>query len=97
MLSKRTLSAIDARAGDLLEIRFKISNQDAVNVPEFLSDALEKHPVELALWQTATPGKKRSLAHRVASPKTDLTRQKRVNEVFGILRGELDVRGKPIH
>lgn len=96
LLSKRILTAVDARVGDLLEVRFKIADQDAVDVREFLSDALERHPAERALWNAATPGKKRGLAYRVASAKTDPTRQKRVDEVFGILRGELDVRGKPV-
>jgi len=97
LLSKHVLNAIDARVGDMVEVRFKIADQDAVNVPDFLSDALEAHPLERALWDAATPGKKRGLAYRVASAKTDPTRQKRVDEVFGILRGELDMRGKPIN
>ena len=97
LLSKRVLSAIDASVGDLVEVRFQVADQDAVEVPEYLSDALEKHPTERALWNAATPGKKRGLAYRVASAKTDATRQKRVDEVFGILRGELDARGKPIN
>lgn len=96
LLSKRILNAVDASVGDLLDVRFKVADQDAVDVPEFLSKALETNPDELALWNAATPGKKRGLAYRVASAKTDPTRQKRVDEVFGILRGELDMRGKPI-
>lgn len=96
LLSKRTLNAIDARVGDFIEVRFKIADQEAVDVPPYLSDALEKHPSERTLWNAATPGMKRGLAYRVASAKKDTTRQKRVDEVFGILRGELDMRGKPI-
>lgn len=96
LLSKRILMAVDASVGDLLEVRFKVADQDAVDIPEYLSKALETHPAERALWEAATPGKQRGLAYRVASAKTDPTCQKRVNEVFGILRGELDMRGKPI-
>lgn len=96
LLSKRILNAIDARVGDLVNVRFNVSDQDAVEIPPYLSDALDAHPTERTLWNAATPGKRRGLAHRVASAKTDSTRQKRVEEVFGILRGELDMRGKPI-
>jgi len=96
LLSKRILKALDASVGDCLEVRFKIADQDAVDVPEYLSNALESHPAELALWNAATPGKRRGLAYRVASAKTEATREKRVDEVFGILRGELDMRGKPV-
>jgi uncharacterized protein YdeI (YjbR/CyaY-like superfamily) len=80
----------------LLEVRFKVADQDAVDIPDYLSNALQKHPAERALWDAATPGKKRGLAFKVAAAKTDPTRQKRVDEVFGILRGELDMRGKAV-
>ncbi|MEL6691976.1 MAG: YdeI/OmpD-associated family protein [Pseudomonadota bacterium] len=96
LLSKRILNAVDARVGDILGVRFKVADQEAVDVPEYLSDALANHPAERALWNASTAGKRRGLAYRVAAAKTDPTRQKRVDEVFGILRGELDMRGKPV-
>ena len=96
LLSKRVLKTIDARIGDLVEVRFKIADQDAVDVPLALQRALAAHPTEAALWEAATPGKQRGLAYRVTTAKTDPTREKHIREVFGILHGKLDMRGKPV-
>ncbi len=96
LLSKKMLKAIDASVGDTVSVRFRIADQDAVEVPDFLEAALKRNATMKELWEQATSGKKRGLAYRVASAKTDATRQKRVDEIFGILRGELDMRGKPV-
>ncbi len=96
LLSKKLLGAISATIGDIVQVRFQIADQDFVEVPDVLTRALERDPAMKTLWDRATPGKKRGLAYRVASAKTDPTRQKRLEEVFGILRGEIDMRGKLI-
>ncbi|MEO1491517.1 MAG: YdeI/OmpD-associated family protein [Pseudomonadota bacterium] len=96
LLSKTMLKSIGAAVGDTIPVRFTIADQDAVAVPDALRAALAEDDGARALWEAATPGKQRGLAYRVASAKTDPTRAKRIAEVFGILRGELDMRGKPI-
>ena len=95
LLSKKLLRAIGASVGDEVEVRFEIGDQDAVDVPPALSAALKRNRKMLGLWEKQTPGKQRGLAYRVASAKTPATQEKRVAEVFGILKGELDMRGKP--
>lgn len=96
LLSKKLLRAVGASVGDEVEVRFEIGDQDAVEVPSALKDALARNRKMLALWDKQTPGKQRGLAYRVASAKTAATQEKRIVEVFGILKGELDMRGKPV-
>ena len=60
-----------------------------------LEDAVRGDPALRALWEAQTPGKRRGLAYRVASAKTAATRAKRIAEVFEILQGKRDSRGKP--
>ena len=96
LLSKRTLEAIEARVDDEVTVRFRVADQDAVEVPEALRLALEDSPAIKALWDGLTPGKKRGLAYRVGSAKTAPTQAKRVAEVFDIIEGKCDLRGKPV-
>ncbi len=96
LLSKRVLKAIGARVGDSVSVRFRIADQDAVDVPAALEDALDGDARMRDLWDTQTPGKRRALAYRVASAKTEATQTKRVAEVFDILDGKRDLRGKLI-
>lgn len=96
LLSKKLLKAIGAVVGDTVEVRFAIADQDAVDVPQALERALAGDAEMRRLWDAQTPGKQRGLAYRVAAAKSDATRAKRIAEVFGILRGDLDMRGKPV-
>lgn len=96
LLSRKMLRTLGAALGDAVEICFDIADQDAVDVPRVLKDALSANEEMRHLWKAQTAGKQRGLAYRVASAKTPATQAKRISEVFGILRGELDMRGKPI-
>ncbi len=96
LLSKRLLKAMDAGIGDDVEVRFAIADQDAVDVPTALKEALDADDQMRALWDTLTAGKKRGLAHKVTTAKTEKTEKKRIQEVFGILLGDLDMRGRPL-
>ena len=96
LLSKRILTAIGKKLGDEVEIRFRIADQDAVDVPEALAQALEGSTVERDLWQEATAGKRRALSHMVATAKRAETQKKRVEKVFAVLRGEIDLNGNPL-
>ena len=78
-----------------MEIRFAIADQDRVNVPDTLRAALLEDAEVEALWSAQTPGKRRGLAYMVATAKTEPTRLKRVEKVFSILRGEVDMKGNP--
>lgn len=96
LLSKKILAAIGKRLGDEVEMRFRVADQDAVDVPEALERALENAGHERGLWEAATAGKKRALAHMVASAKRAETQEKRVEKVFAVLRGEIDLKGNPL-
>lgn len=89
LLSRRFLRESGLRVGDPVEMRFLVADQDSVDVPEALSDAVAADPALAAAWEALTPGARRAFAHRVASAKTKTTRARRVVEVSGmVLRGE---------
>ncbi|MEO1540576.1 MAG: YdeI/OmpD-associated family protein [Pseudomonadota bacterium] len=94
LLSQKLLKAIDCVVGDTVECRFEIADQDAVDIPPALTAALAEDEHMSDLWDAATPGKKRALAHRVASAKAEKTQAARVELVFDILAGRRDMRGK---
>ena len=96
LLSKRTLRAIGALVGDTVSIRFRVADQDAVEVPPALEEALRGNAALQALWEGLTAGKRRGLAYRVASAKTPATQAKRIAEVFEIIEGKRDLRGRPV-
>jgi len=96
LLSKKLLAAIGKRLGDEVELRFRIADQDAVEVPERLSDVLARDAAMRALWEDATPGKQRALAYMVAAAKRAETQDKRIAQVFAVLRGEIDLKGNPL-
>ncbi|MEM1098410.1 MAG: YdeI/OmpD-associated family protein [Planctomycetota bacterium] len=93
-LSKKQLRAMEARLGSVLRVRFRVADQDAVEVPTVLAAALKNNAKMRKLWEGLTPGKQRGLAYRVASAKRAETQTKRVTEVFEILTGVRDERGK---
>ncbi|MEM6907819.1 MAG: YdeI/OmpD-associated family protein [Pseudomonadota bacterium] len=71
--------------GDTVEMRFKIADQDHVDLPEALELALKRRTEASNAWDAITPGKKRMLAQHVLSAKTDKTRSKRVSEALEAL------------
>lgn len=96
LLSKKLLSSIEKRLGEMVELRFRIADQSAVDVPEPLQLALAQSPADRTLWDENTAGKQRALAYMVASAKRPETQEKRVEKVIGVLRGEIDLKGNPI-
>ncbi len=96
LLSKKLLGAIGKRLGDMVEVRFRIADQDAVEVPERLREALARDAAMASLWQETTPGKQRALAYMVASAKRAETQDKRIEYVFAVLSGEIDLKGNKL-
>lgn len=96
LLSRKMLRALGSGVGDIVEVCFDIADQDAVDIPKALQEALSANGKMDRLWKAQTAGKQRGLAYRVASAKTLATQNKRITEVFGILSGKLDMRGKPV-
>lgn len=77
--------------GSLVEMRFRIADQDAVDMPEALATALSLDAAAANAWSDLKPGKKRGFAHIVHGAKTDPTRTRRISEVIAALkRGAID-------
>lgn len=67
--------------GDPVTIQFNIADPDQVIVPPELEQLLEQDPLYAHLWSEITAGRKRALAHMVASAKSSATRARRLQEV----------------
>ncbi|MEM1285548.1 MAG: YdeI/OmpD-associated family protein [Pseudomonadota bacterium] len=96
LLSNSFLDDIGAEVGDEIEVRFAIADQKAVDVPIALIHALQENPDMQALWDALTPGKQRGLAYLVANAKTAPTIARRIDQVFDMMKGKRDARGKLI-
>ncbi|MEM1179452.1 MAG: YdeI/OmpD-associated family protein [Acidobacteriota bacterium] len=96
LLSNAKLKAMGRDVGDRVTVHFEIGDQDLVDIPQELAEALDEAPPIRALWEEKTPGFRRGLAYRVASAKRPATKLKRIDEVFEILLGRRDVRGKTL-
>lgn len=80
--------------GDLVEMRFAIADQTAVDLPDELQRALAIDAAAQQAWQALTAGKRRGWAHLVHAAKTPPTRARRVGEVIAALTGD-DPGGGP--
>ncbi|GAB4362570.1 MAG: hypothetical protein OHK0021_06600 [Bryobacter sp.] len=91
MVSKALLAKSGYRLGDIVRLRFRVDDQDAVDIPDTLAEALEADRKAQKAWEALTPGKRRGLAHMVSCAKTFPTQQKRCADILAILRGEKDL------
>jgi len=91
IVSPAVRKATGAGLGSLLEMRFRIADQAAVEMPEALARALAADAAAQAAWAALTPGRRRGLAHPVLAARTEETRARRVAEVLAAL-GEGAVR-----
>lgn len=78
--------------GDAVEMRFRIDDQDHVDVPPALELALDAEPMAHERWDRLTAGKKRMFTNHVASAKTPATEQRRVTEAVQAIRDGLSLR-----
>ena len=85
LLSQKFLKENSLSIGDEVEARFNIGNQDFVDVPTELEEALALNEKAGALWASFTPGKKRGFATTVASAKQVSTREKRAAKMIGYI------------
>ncbi|MEL6225725.1 MAG: YdeI/OmpD-associated family protein [Pseudomonadota bacterium] len=68
--------------GDVVEMRFRIDDQDRVDIPASLQSALREDDAANAQWDRLTAGKKRMFTFHVASAKTAPTEARRVVEAM---------------
>ena len=95
IVSPRVLKDAEVGLGDFVEMRFRVADQDHVDIPDVLQSALERDPEAMAAWDNLTPGRKRMAAQHVLSAKTDLTRRRRVEEAVDAItrfKGDLNAR-----
>jgi hypothetical protein len=90
IVSPAVLKTAEVAVGDTVEMRFRVDDQDRVDLPDALARALAAHPGARARFEALSPGARRGLTHRVGSAKTDATRLKRVEEVLAELLGLKD-------
>lgn len=81
LLSKRFLREAGVKVGDLVEVRFSVTDQGRVDVPDALADAISRNRALRLAWEKLTPGARRAFAHMVASAKREETVARRVVEV----------------
>lgn len=99
IVSPRVLKEAGVRLGDLVEMRFRVADQDHVDVPDTLQAALEGDANAMAAWSSMTPGRKRMAAQHVLSAKSEPTRQRRVAEAMdAVIRfnGDLNARRRSV-
>ena len=78
----------ELKLGDPVEMRFRIADQDAVDMPVELDRALLVDEKARFAWEALTPGKKRGFTHRVHGAKSDAARARRVAEVIAELAAQ---------
>jgi hypothetical protein len=71
------LARLGIQPGELVEVRLRPAPDDRVDLDPDIEAALLAGGV-LAAWEALTPGKRRGLVYRIATAKTDPTRQKRI-------------------
>lgn len=86
IVAPRVLKGASLGVGDIVEMRFGIADQNAVDIPPELTSALNRSPASRGAWEALTPGKQRGLTHRIHGAKTSATRRRRVDEVIEILK-----------
>lgn len=86
MVPKGVFETAGVAVGDMVDVRFKVGDQNAVDVPDALHRALGADRDLADKWKALTPGAQRAFAYRVASAKTEKTIMKRVDEVAHMIR-----------
>jgi hypothetical protein len=83
---KSLLEATGLEPGAPFEVRLRPAPDDAVDTPDDVAHALRRAEVKAA-WEALTPGKRRGLLYKVATAKTQGTRDKRIAALVAGLGG----------
>ena len=78
--------------GDEVEMRFRVDDQDYVDVPGALTAALSLDDAASTQWDKLTAGKKRMFTNHVFSAKTAPTEQRRVDEAMVAIKDGITLR-----
>lgn len=82
IVAPRILRGAAVGAGDLVEMRFGIADQTAMDMPDALVRALSRNDAAAEAWNRLTPGKRRGMTHRVHAARTEPTRERRAAEII---------------
>ncbi|MEO0364709.1 MAG: YdeI/OmpD-associated family protein [Pseudomonadota bacterium] len=85
IVSPEVMKGAELSLGDTVTVRFRIADQNHVDVPDALLRAVGSSNSAKRVWDTLTPGKKRALAFHVSNARTAPTQAKRVTEVLHAL------------
>ncbi|MEM6619635.1 MAG: YdeI/OmpD-associated family protein [Pseudomonadota bacterium] len=92
IVSPEVRAGADVELGDRVTMRFRVDDQDYVEVPPALATALQ-HDADLGtIWAALSSGKKRMFAHHVAGAKTAPTQERRVADAAEALRLGITLR-----
>jgi Bacteriocin-protection, YdeI or OmpD-Associated/Domain of unknown function (DUF1905) len=86
LLSEAFMKQADLKFGQNVEVYFNIADQDAVEVPEDLEQAIFSSASSRSAWEALSAGKRRSFAFRVSSAARTYTREQRILEVIESIR-----------
>ncbi|MEM7694941.1 MAG: YdeI/OmpD-associated family protein [Pseudomonadota bacterium] len=84
-VANRLAKTIGVGLGDPVALRFNIVADDVVVLPDALEAALWAHDGAREKFDALTPGKRRGLAHRVASAKQAATQARRAEAIVAEL------------
>ncbi len=83
---KKILAEAGIEPGDLIDVRMRKADPDAVDVPNELLLAIRQGGA-IEAWEALTPGRKRGLIHMVMSAKREETRRGRAAKLIAELKG----------
>lgn len=78
--------------GDVVEMRFRIDDQDHVDVPLALQRAVDANSETQCRWDALSAGKKRMFTFHVASARSPATEAKRVAEAKAAIDQGISLR-----
>ena len=81
MVGRKTLKKLGLEPGEIVRVRFRVVDDDHVDVPEALTKLLDTDDDVRASWHDSTPGRRRGWAYMVSSAKRPETVAKRLKEV----------------
>lgn len=87
-LSQDFLKKAECGIGDWVNVRFNIDDQDAVDLPDALAEALEHDAEFKKAWEALSPGKRRSYILPTAQAKGLATIAKRLAELRALVMAE---------
>ncbi|MEM8802607.1 MAG: YdeI/OmpD-associated family protein [Pseudomonadota bacterium] len=81
---KSLLDAADIAPGEVIEVRLRKADADAVDVPDDVALALLQNEAQ-SRWDDLTPGKQRGLLHPISTAKRPETRVRRIAKLIEAL------------